>query len=438
MTLTPDMVQEDPELKTSPEKPGVRMLQSAQKHLDAAAERLNLNPNLHRVLRSCERSLTVALPIETDDGNIEVYTGYRVQHTSARGPGKGGIRYHADVSLEEVTALAQLMTWKCAVLDLPYGGAKGGIAVSPNTLSENELRRLTRRYTYAIMPIIGPKKDIPAPDVNTDERTMAWVSDTYSMFKGEAIQEIVTGKPLSLGGSPGRSDATGLGVAIIAQSMMKQYNIQMEGAVVAIQGFGKVGYWTAHYLAQAGCNIVAISDVSGGYYNLHGLDVEAMFNYTRTSPTRTLEGYQAAGLEKISNEELLMIPCDVLIPAALEDQITSHNAGQVKAKLIVEGANGPTSSTADEILAERGIIVVPDILANAGGVTVSYFEWVQGLQAFPWNIDIVHKNLYHFLNSAFENVWDFSQRNNVTLRQGAFMLGVSRVAEALAQRGIFP
>lgn len=438
MALAQNLVKEEAELRAVQESPGVRMLHSAQKHLDVAAERLNLSPSLHRVLRSCERSLTVSLPIETDEGDIDVYTGYRVQHTSARGPCKGGIRYHADVSLEEVTALAQLMTWKCAVLDLPYGGAKGGIAVSPNTLSENELRRLTRRYTYAIMPIIGPKKDIPAPDVNTDERTMAWVSDTYSMFKGEAIQEIVTGKPLSLGGSPGRSDATGLGVAIVAESIMKQYDIQVRGATVAVQGFGKVGYWAAHYLDKDGCKIIAISDVSGGYYNPYGLDVEGMFNYTRLSPTRTLEGYHAAGVDHLSNEELLTLQCEVLIPAALEDQITSHNAAQIKAKFIVEGANGPTSSTADDILDSRDIIVVPDILANAGGVTVSYFEWVQGLQAFPWNIDIVHKNLRHFLDSAFEKVWDFSQRNKVSLRQGAFMLGVSRVAEALAQRGIFP
>jgi glutamate dehydrogenase (NAD(P)+) len=416
----------------------MRMLYSAQNHLDEAAERLNLNPNLHRILRSCERSLTVSLPIETDDGDIAVYTGYRVQHTSARGPCKGGVRYHADVSLEEVTALAQLMTWKCAVLDLPYGGAKGGIAVSPNMLSENELRRLTRRYTYAIMPIIGPKKDIPAPDVNTDERTMAWMSDTYSMLRGEAIQEIVTGKPISMGGSLGRVDATGLGVAIIAESTMRQYGIHIDGATVVVQGFGKVGYWAAHYLAKDGCKIIAISDVSGGYYNPNGLDVEAMYTYTRTSLTRTLEGYQADGLEKISNEELLTLPCDILIPAALEDQITSLNADRIKARLIVEGANGPTSSTADKILKARGVIVVPDILANAGGVTVSYFEWVQDLQAFPWNIESIQKNLRLFLSNAFEKVCDFSTRQNVSLRQGAFMLGVSRVAEAIEQRGIFP
>jgi glutamate dehydrogenase (NAD(P)+) len=439
MTLAQTMTQDSIEAKTAiPDNPGTRMLRSAQNHLDDAAERLNLNPSIHRVLRSCERSLTVSLPIETDDGEIEVYTGYRVQHTSARGPCKGGIRYHANVTLEEVTALAQLMTWKCAVLDLPYGGAKGGIAVSPNILSENELRRLTRRYTYAIMPIIGPKKDIPAPDVNTDERTMAWISDTYSMLMGEAIQEIVTGKPISMGGSLGRSDATGLGVAIIAESTMKQYGTLVEGAAVAIQGFGKVGYWTAHYLAKDGCKVVAVSDVSGGYYSPYGLDIGAMFKYTKNSPTRTLAGYEAAGVEQVSNEELLTLPCEVLIPAALEDQITAGNADQVQAKFIVEGANGPTSSEADKILDSRGVIVVPDILANAGGVTVSYFEWVQGLQAFPWNIDAVHLNLRHFLNNAFEKVCDFSQRQKVSLRQGAFMLGVSRVAETLEQRGIFP
>ena len=418
--------------------PGTRMLRSAQSHLDDAAERLFLNPSLHRMLRSCDRSLSVALPIETDDGEIEVYTGYRVQHTRVRGPCKGGVRYHADVSLEEVTALAQLMTWKCAVLDLPYGGAKGGICVSPNTLSENELRRLTRRYTYAILPIIGPKKDIPAPDMNTDERTMAWMSDTYSMLMGAASQEIVTGKPIMLGGSLGRIDATGLGVAIIAESTMKRYETQVEDATVVVQGFGKVGYWAAYHLAKDGCKIIAVSDISGGYYNPNGLDIEAMFQYSKSSPTRTLEGYQADGLENVTNEELLTLNCDVLIPAAMEDQITTRNADEIRAKFVVEGANGPTSAEADKILYERDVVVAPDILANGGGVTVSYFEWVQGLQAFPWSIDEVQKNLRRFLDRAFAQVCDFSEQRNVSLRQGAFMLAVSRVAEAIEQRGVFP
>lgn len=440
MTLAPPVTRDGPVIKAQiQDTPGMRMLYSAQNHLDDAAERLNLNPNILRVLRTCERSLTVSLPIETDDGDIEVYTGYRVQHTSVRGPCKGGVRYHADVSIEEVTALAQLMTWKCAVLDLPYGGAKGGISVNPKNLTENELRRLTRRYTYAIMPIIGPKTDIPAPDVNTDERTMAWMSDTYSMLKGQASQEIVTGKPISLGGSLGRADATGLGVAIIAESTLKRHNVPIEGATVVVQGFGKVGYWAAHYLAQDGGKIIAVSDVSGGYFNPNGLDVEALFEYTRTSPTRTLEGCEEQfALDRVSNEELLALPCEVLIPAALEDQITSLNADQIQAQFIVEGANGPTSSTADKILNARGVVVVPDILANAGGVTVSYFEWVQGLQAFPWNIEEVQKNLHRFLDNAFARVYDFSQQRDVSLRQGAFMLAVSRVAEALEQRGIFP
>ena len=418
--------------------PGLGMLRSAQSHLDHAAERLQLNPNIHRMIRNCERSLIVSLPIETDDGDVEVYTGYRVQHTSVRGPCKGGVRYHANVTLEEVTALAQLMTWKCAVLDLPYGGAKGGICVSPNTLSENELRRLTRRYTYAILPVIGPKTDIPAPDMNTDERTMAWMSDTYSMLMGEARQEIVTGKPINLGGSLGRADATGLGVAIVAKSTLKKYNAQVEDTTAVVQGFGKVGYWAANHLAKDGCKIVGVSDVSGGYYYPGGLDIEAMFHYTRRSATRTLEGYEAEGVERVSNDELLTLKCDLLIPAAMEDQITDQNASDIQARFIVEGANGPTSASADQILDERGIVVVPDILANGGGVTVSYFEWVQGLQAFPWGIKEVHHNLNHFLNQAFEQVYDFSQHNQVSLRQGAFMLAVSRVAEAIEQRGIFP
>ncbi len=437
--LAPPIAKDGPVLHaTVQDTPGLRMLYSALNHLDDAAQRINLDPNLHQVLRSCERSLTVALPIETDDRGIIVYTGYRVQHTSIPGPCKGGVRYHVDVSIEEVTALAQLMTWKCAVLNLPYGGAKGGIAVDPKVLSENELRRLTRRYTYAIMPIIGPKKDIPAPDVNTDERTMAWMSDTYSMLRGEASQEIVTGKPIILGGSLGRADATGLGVAIIAENTMKRYGTPVEGATIVVQGFGKVGYWTAHYLAEDGCKIIGASDVSGGYYNPHGLDIEAMLQFTKASPTRTLEGYTAPGLEQVTNEELLTLKCDVLIPAALEDQITSFNADHIQAKYIVEGANGPTSSTADKILHARNVVVVPDILANAGGVTVSYFEWVQGLQAFQWGLAEVRKNLHRFLQNAFNQVCDFSETKNVSLRQGAFMLAVSRVAEALAQRGIFP
>lgn len=439
MTLSPPFAKEGTADKEALETtPGQRMLASALSHLDDAAERLNLNPSLHRVLRSCERSLTVALPIETDDGDIQVYTGYRVQHTSVRGPCKGGVRYHANVTLEEVTALAQLMTWKCAVLDLPYGGAKGGICVSPQNLTENELRRLTRRYTYAILPIIGAKRDIPAPDVNTDERIMAWMSDTYSMLKDEAINEVVTGKPIILGGSVGRAEATGLGVAIIAESTMKRYGTPVENAAVAVQGFGKVGYWAAHYLHDDGCKVVAISDISGGYYNPAGLDVEAMSRYTQTSGDRTLAGYEAPGVEKITNAELLTLKCDVLIPAAMEDQITSRNADRVQARYIVEGANGPTSAEADKILHEAGKIVVPDILANAGGVTVSYFEWVQGLQAYHWSINEVRTRLGHQLHQAFEQVSDFSQNKNVTMRQGSFMLAVARTAEALAQRGIFP
>jgi glutamate dehydrogenase (NAD(P)+) len=415
------------------------MLYTAQSHLDDAAERLQLNPGIHRILRKCERTLKVELPIEMDDGEIELFTGYRVQHTNVRGPGKGGVRYHADVSLEEVTALAQLMTCTCAVLDLPYSGAKGGISVSPQNLSENELRRLTRRYIYAIFPLIGPMKDIPAPDVNTDERTMTWMEDTYRVLRGgESSQAIVTGKPISLGGSLGRADATGLGVALMAESTMHRYNTPVEGATVVVQGFGKVGYWAAHYLALDGCQVTAVSDVSGGYYNPHGLDVEAMYQYTRTSPSRTLEGYETPGIEKIDNDELLLLECDVLIPAAMENQITSLNADHIKAKYVVEGANGPTDSTADKILHARGIVVVPDILANSGGVTVSYFEWVQGLQSFLWGLEEVRKHMRRFMDKAFFEVCNLSEHHHVSLRQAAFMLAVSRVAEAIQQRGIFP
>lgn len=418
--------------------PGASFLANAQASLTKAAQALNLDPNIFALLRTNSRSLIVSLPVEMDDGHVEVFTGYRVQHTTARGPAKGGIRYHQSVTLEEVSALAQLMTWKCSLVNVPFSGGKGGIAVDPRQLSENELRRMTRRYTYAISPIIGPNIDIPAPDMNTNERTMSWISDTYSIIKGESNSEIVTGKPVSLGGSLGRIDATGLGVAISVKEILKRAGKPMNECTVAVQGFGNVGTWSARHIAEMGAKIVAVSDISGGYYNPEGLDIEAMVDYVKQSKTRTLEGYTTPGLSTISNEELLELPCDVLVPAAMENQITASNADKVQAKFIVEGANGPTTPEADAILQDRGIIVVPDILANAGGVVVSYFEWVQGREGFYWTVDEVRSRLHHFMEVAFDDMYTFGQHRSVPLRQSAMMLAVQRVADAVALRGIFP
>lgn len=418
--------------------PGASFLASAQAALKNAANKLNLDPNIYEVLRNNERSLIVSVPVEMDDGHVEVFQGYRVQHTGARGPGKGGIRYHPAVTLEEVTALAQLMTWKCSLVNVPFSGAKGGISVNPRELTLPELRRMTRRYTYAISPIIGPKTDIPAPDMNTDERTMSWITDTYSMLKGENSGEIVTGKPVSLGGSVGRIDATGLGVAIAAKQALLRGGYDLTQCSTAVQGFGNVGTWSARHIADMGLKIVAVSDISGGYYHPEGLDIEAMIDFVKESPARTLEGYEMPGLEKINNEELLQLPCDVLVPAAMENQITDVNADKIQAKFIVEGANGPTTPEADVILNERGVTVVPDILANAGGVVVSYFEWVQGREGFYWTADQVRTRLHRFMEVAYNDMHSFSEHRSVPLRESAMMLAVQRVADAVALRGIFP
>jgi len=417
---------------------GATLLTSAQSALDRAAANLNLDPNIYALLKTNERALIVSVPVEMDDGRVEVFQGFRVQHTSARGPGKGGIRYHLAVTLEEVTALAQLMTWKCALVNVPFSGAKGGISVDPRALSENELRRMTRRYTYGITPIIGPKIDIPAPDMNTDERTMTWISDTYAVLTREHSSEIVTGKPINLGGSVGRVDATGQGVAIVAAAVLQRADKPLADCRAVIQGFGNVGTWSARHIWELGVNIIGIGDISGGYYHPAGLDVEAMLQYVKQSKTRSLEGYEQPGLEKIDNEQLLAIPCDLLVPAAMENQITANNAGLVQADFIVEGANGPTTPEADAILHERGITVVPDILANAGGVVVSYFEWVQGREGFFWGADEVRTHLNRFMEVAFADMYALAQRRHVSLRESAMMLAVQRVADAIALRGIFP
>ncbi|MBC7249618.1 MAG: Glu/Leu/Phe/Val dehydrogenase [Anaerolineae bacterium] len=406
--------------------------------LDEVAQRLKLDPGIHALLRQPERELTVAVPVVMDDGQIKVFTGYRIQHSSARGPCKGGIRYHPDVNLHEVRALAALMTWKCAVVGIPFGGAKGGVQCDPRQMSQDEIRRLTRRYTAMIMPIIGSKRDIPAPDINTNPQIMAWIADTVSMLERKTVIDVVTGKPIPLGGSVGRKEATGRGVALVTRELLKRRGWKLSDTTVAVQGYGNVGSAAATILDSMGCKIVAVSDISCGLYNPKGLDISSINQHVTNHPQRLLEGYEAPGVETISNDELLVSDVDVLIPAALEHQIHVANAPHVRAKMIVEAANGPTTREADEILNERGIIVVPDILANAGGVVVSYFEWVQDLQCFFWDEAEVNSNLERIMIRSFDEVWNFSQEQRVPLRLGAYMLAVDRVASAVRARGIFP
>jgi len=409
----------------------------ALEQLDIAAAKLDLNKNIYPILRQPERELTVSVPVVMDDGQVEVFTGHRVQYSSVRGPCKGGIRYHPDVTLDEVKALAAWMTWKCAVVNIPFGGAKGGVRCDPFKMSKEELKRMTRRYTVMVMPILGPKRDIPAPDVNTNAEVMGWIMDTVSMFTGQTSLEIVTGKSIDLGGSLGRREATGRGVMIVTLNTLKKLNMNSGDTTIIVQGYGNVGSIAANLLAQNGCKVVAVSDVSGGFYNSKGLDLKDINEYVSTSKNHLLEGYKGDA-EPVSNEEILVLDADVLIPAALENQITENIAKNLKAKVITEGANGPTSPEADKILEDRGVVVIPDILANAGGVVTSYFEWVQNIQSFFWNIDEVNRNLNRIMNKSFEEVWSFSKEKRVNLRTGAYMLGVDRVAKALQQRGIFP
>jgi len=406
--------------------------------LDEVAERLRLDPGIHAMLRQPERELTVSVPVVMDDDSVEVYTGYRIQHSSARGPCKGGIRYHPDVNLNEVRALAALMTWKCAVVNIPYGGAKGGVQCNPSEMSQDELCRMTRRFTAMIMPIIGSRRDIPAPDVNTNAQTMAWITDTVSMLERKTVIDIVTGKPIPLGGSKGRTEATGRGVALTTRELLKRRGQDPAETTVAVQGYGNVGSHAATILDQMGCKIAAVSDVTGGLYRPQGLDVTSINEHVTEHPRGLLEGYQAPGVERIDNDELLTSDVDVLIPAALEHQIRVDNAPDIRAKMIVEGANGPTTREADDSLNDRGVIVVPDILANAGGVVVSYFEWVQDLQCYFWDEAEVNSNLERIMVRSFDEVWSFSQENDVPLRLGAYMLAVDRVAGAVQSRGVFP
>lgn len=410
----------------------------ALQQLDSAAKRLKVDESWMAVLRHPERELTVACPVEMDDGSIHVFTGHRVQHSSARGPCKGGIRFHPNVTLDEVKALSMWMTWKCAVVKIPYGGAKGGIQVDVTKLSIPEIRRLTRRYTAAIMPIIGPRRDIPAPDVNTSSETMGWIMDTVSMLQGSTVLDIVTGKAIDLGGSLGRREATGRGVMFNTLELLKRLDKKPSETTVAVQGFGNVGSVSADLLQKQGCKIVAVSDLSGAYYDPEGLPISEMIDYCLDSPNHYLQGFDTKGISKISNKELLELDVDVLVPAALEKQITEENAENIRAKAIVEGANGPTTPEAERILVSKGKYVVPDILANSGGVVVSYFEWVQSIQAFFWDEDAVNKNLERVMVKSFADVWNLAQKEKIDLRNAAMMIAVDRVASALAERGIFP
>lgn len=406
--------------------------------MDRAAQMLKLDPNEFVTLKYPERELKVSIPVEMDDGSVQVFEGYRVQHSSSRGPCKGGIRFHPDTDIDEVKALAVWMTLKCAVVNIPYGGAKGAVKVDPKKLSTNELKRLTRRYTAMILPIIGPEKDIPAPDVNTNAQIMGWIMDTYSMFKGYTVQGVVTGKPIEIGGSLGRSDATGRGVMLITREILHRKGVPVMGARIAIQGMGNVGGATARLLNEAGCKIVAVSDVSGGLYNPEGLDIQNITGYLKENSRNLLKDYNADAARHITNAELLACDCDVLIPAAMENQIDGDNADSIRAKIIVEAANGPTTVEADKILDSKGICVVPDVLANSGGVVVSYFEWVQNIQSLTWDEEEVNRTLEKVMIRAFNEVWDKAGQNQTTMRLGAYMVSLERVAKAKKIRGIFP
>lgn len=405
--------------------------------VDRAAGILGYTPSEYETLKYPERELKVAVPVEMDDGTVRVFEGYRVQHSTSRGPAKGGIRFHPRVDLDEVKALAGWMTFKCAVANIPYGGGKGGIVVDPATLSQNELRRLTRRFTYMIAPIIGPDQDVPAPDVNTTPEIMGWVMDTYSMIKGRSTPAVVTGKPIELGGSLGRNAATGRGVMMNAKFILNKMGLRVEDTTVAIQGQGNVGGMTAELMDKEGFKVVAVSDISGGIYDPDGLDIPAIRKHLSVRGV-TLATYENDKIQRISNDELLELPVTMLVPAALENQVNGGNADRVQAKVIVEGANGPLSNEADDILEKKGVIVVPDILANCGGVVVSYFEWVQNLQCVSWSEEDVNAKLFEVMSNAFNGVYDIAQEKNVTLRTGAYLIAVKRVVEVNKKRGLWP
>jgi glutamate dehydrogenase (NAD(P)+) len=406
----------------------------AQRQFDLAAGKLNLDPGLRRVLRQPRRELTVHFPVKMDDGSVQVFTGYRVQHNLGRGPAKGGIRYHQDVTLDEVKALAMWMTWKCAVVGIPYGGGKGGVIVDPKKLSMKELEALTRRFTTEIEVLIGPERDIPAPDVNTNAQVMAWMMDTYSMHQGYTVPGVVTGKPISLGGSEGRNEATARGTVFCIVEAARHVDMDLKKSRVAIQGFGNAGSIAARLIAAEGATVVAVSDSTGGIHKAAGLDVGKVINWKKEHGT--VQGFP--GSEDISNADVLEVDCDILIPAALENQITNRNAGRIKARIIAEAANGPTTPDADIELARRGVFMIPDILCNAGGVTVSYFEWVQDLNRDHWSEAVVNDKLHGIMTRAFAETLAIAEREECDMRTAAYLLAVQRVADATSMRGLYP
>ena len=402
---------------------------------DQAAETMDLDHNLRERLKLPQRSLIVSLPVRMDDGRVEVYTGYRVQHDSSRGPSKGGIRYHPDVNLGEVAALAMWMTWKCALADLPYGGAKGGVAINPKQFSTPELQRLTRRYAAEIFPLIGPDKDVPAPDVGTDAQVMAWIMDTYSQQVGYSVPGVVTGKPLSIGGSLGREEATGRGVVCVTLEALRHLKLDIQNTTVAIQGFGNVGAHTARIMQECGARVIAVSDVQGGIFNSKGLDIPELLTRYKTAG-QSLRDTKLG--DWLSNDELLQLDCSVLVPAALSEQITEHNAAKLRCQILAEGANGPTTLEADRILQDRGIFIIPDILANSGGVIVSYFEWVQDVQRFFWKATDIQERLQDILIAAFHRTLQFSVSKRTSMRMAALISGIDKVAQAHLHRGLYP
>ncbi|MEX2210415.1 MAG: Glu/Leu/Phe/Val dehydrogenase [Gaiellaceae bacterium] len=406
----------------------------ARQQLRSVAEPFGIDDDLIRVLSECKKALSVSVPTRMDDGSVQVFQGHRVTHNIARGPSKGGIRYHPDVTLDEVKALAMWMTWKCALMGIPFGGAKGGVVCDPKQLSRYELERMTRRFTSEIINEIGPERDIPAPDVGTDAQVMAWIFDTYSMNKGHSVLGVVTGKPVQIGGSLGREEATARGAQYCVREALRKSDSRIEGTSVSIQGFGNVGSYLAKFLAEDGAKVIAISDSSGGLHNPNGIDIAAAFAHKLE--TGSLAGLR--GAEAISNEEVLMLDCDVLAPCALEQVIRDDNAAQVRAKVVVEGANGPTTPAADAILEDMGVLVLPDVLANAGGVVVSYFEWVQGLQEYFWKEAEVNAKLNDIMTRAFHETWNAHEQREVSMRVGAYGLGVQRVSEATTTRGLYP
>ena len=400
---------------------------------DFAAQKLNLDEGLWKILRYPQREIIVHIPVSMDNGTLEVYTGFRVQHSIARGPAKGGVRYAPDVTLDEVRALASWMTWKCAVVNIPFGGAKGGIIVDPKKLSLSELEKLTRRYTAELIEFLGPEKDVPAPDINTNEQTMAWMMDTYSMHMRQTVTAVVTGKPINIGGSRGRREATGRGVMINCDEALRKFSMDRESTRVVVQGFGNVGSNAAKLMSDAGYKIIGIAEYDGGLFNRNGIDIDALLEHRDRN--KTITGFN--GAEAADSRELMLADCDILIPAATENVITSQNAERIKAKIICEGANGPTTAAADEILADKKVFIIPDILANAGGVTASYFEWVQDRQGYFWKESAVNEQLEFILREAFESVVQFSETHSVNNRIAAYMLAISRVAHTIKLRGIY-